>query len=162
MSGQLAALSHITGAYMCSITMFLVMRWCWYRQTQHLNPRDQLLSLVWALTETNPCINSWASEAVPGQQQWSNQFVSSLLTQPDFSELPRSEFLHHLDGLFRNLPGAFVPRLLSFGFRARTVQFTTQAIGFAWKVNTKTLRTKGCLPQRSVLFDTGWHGQLFK
>lgn len=63
--------------------------------------------------------------------------LSFLLTHPDFSKLPRSKFLHHLNRIFGNLPGVFVPRLLSFGFYTRAVQFSTQAICFVWEVHHK-------------------------
>lgn len=64
-------------------------------------------------------------------------FFSFLLTHPDFTKLPRSKFLHHLDRIFGNLPGVFVPRLLSFGFYTRAVQFSTQAVSFVWEVHHK-------------------------
>lgn len=76
-------------------------------------------------------------------------FLSFSLTHPDFSKLPRSKFLHHLNGIFGNLPGVFVPRLLSFGFHTRAVQFSTQAICFVWEVVRKMLRTASSLPSCS-------------
>lgn len=63
--------------------------------------------------------------------------LSFLLTHPDFSKLSRSKFLHHLNRIFGNLPGVFVPWLLSFGFYTRAVQFSTQAICFVWEVHHK-------------------------
>lgn len=129
------------------------------------NLRDQLFFSVKAPTNPNQSLDKLLDIRACSRSTIaieSSRSVYSLLTQPDFSELPRSEFLHHLDRLFRNLPGAFIPRLLSFGSRARTVQFTTQAICFAWKVYAKTLRTKGFLLHCSVLVYTGWHGLLFR
>lgn len=44
------------------------------------------------------------------------------LTHPDFPELPGAELLHQLNGLPRDLPGIFIPRLLWFGTNACLLQ----------------------------------------
>lgn len=54
----------------------------------------------------------------------------SSLTHPDFSKLPCSQFLHHLNGFLGNLPGIFVPRLLGLWFHTRPVQVPTKSICF--------------------------------
>lgn len=64
---------------------------------------------------------------------------SELLTHPHFSKLPCAKFLHHLDRVFGNLPGVFVPQL-SFGLHTGPLQFTTQAVCFVWmeKANARS------------------------
>lgn len=54
----------------------------------------------------------------------------SLLTHPDFSKLPCSQFLHHLNAFLGNLPGIFVPWLLGLWFHTRPVQVPTKSICF--------------------------------